>query len=538
MGLRGPGAIPKHHRGKKAKPKRRKKQPWEAPGLSRAERVIAFIQTLRVTSGILAGQLFQVEPWQRPIIESWYATDGAGNRIIRTGLLSVARKNGKTGLVGALALCHLLGPEREARGQIVVGASDSDQSGIVFDELEAYIRGNDVFSAECNIKRHEKTIEHLPTGSKFKALSSDAKKSHGLSPSVVILDELAQWGSGIGRRLFDALTTAGGARKEPLLIIIGTQSEDDHNLMSELVDEARSTSDPTISGFIFEIPPELDVFDEANWPLANPALGTFRSAEDLRSIARRARRIPSTESTFRNLNCNQRVSADKRWIPAELWDACERKGGIDDLDILGAGQCYGGLDLGDTDDLSSFALFWPGPGFLKVWTWCPAESLKRRSELHRVPYEKFRNVGLIETTPGNGTDKNIVARRIAELWTKYKPEEIAFDPWGKKELYRVLSEEGLPELQIREFHQGYKTMSPAVKAFEERVLNGKLVHEGGPLLTWTMGNVTIDSDAAGNKKPDKRRSREKIDPIVAAIMAVGAAHAREQTPSYSMFFVG
>src|SRR4030095_14147221 len=287
---------------------------WKNQYLSRAERVICFLEDLTITSGILVGQKFKVYDWQRPIIEAWYATDEKGEPVVRTGLLSVARKNGKTGLAAGMALCHVVGPEAVPRGQIVVGACDSDQSGIVFDELEAYISENREFREQCNIKRFQKQIEHLPTMSKFKALSSVATKAHGLSPTVVILDELAQWGVGVGRRLYDALTTAGGARKNSLTLVIGTQSQDDHNLMSELIDDARMRDDPTLSAFIFEIPHDKDVFDEKNWPLANPAIGQFRSLEDMRAIARRAKRIPSTEATFRNLLCNQRVAPEEEWI--------------------------------------------------------------------------------------------------------------------------------------------------------------------------------------------------------------------------------
>jgi phage terminase large subunit-like protein len=537
MGLRGPGAKPKSTENGAARVIHPRQQ-WESKSLSRSARVIAFLESLKVTSGILAGEQFRVEDWQRPIIEAWYAADDDGNAIIRTGLLSVARKNGKTGIAAGLALCHLLGPESEPRGQIVVGAKDGDQSGIIFDELEAYIRDNKRFDEECNIKRHEKVIEHLPTRSKFKALSSDAQKAHGLSPSVVILDELAQWGSGIGRRLYDALTTAGGARRQSLTIIIGTQSEDDHNLMSELIDEAKSGQDPTMSGFIFEIPADADVFDEANWSLANPALNSFRNIDDMRAIARRAQRIPSTESTFRNLLCNQRVSSDKRWIQAEEWNACKRATPIEDVDLLAAGPCYGGLDLGSVNDLTALALFWPNPGFLKVWSWCPKDNLGRRAEIDKVPYPTWAERGHIEPTPGQATDKRIVALRVAEIWRKYKPEEIAFDDWGMNELLRILSEEGMPDMTFRPWHQGYKSMSPATKAMEERVLNREIVHDGNPLLTWAIKNVHIESDAAGNKKPSKQRSRERIDPAVAAIMAVGAAVAQEASNEPQFFVIG
>ncbi len=531
MGLRGPGAKAKKN------VRTRKRWPWQKKGLTRAERVITFIESLKVTSGALAGQSFTLRPWQREIVQAWYATDCEGRRIVRTGLLTMGRKNGKTELAAVLALCHLLGPEQERRGQIVVGATDADQSGLIFDSLVAFIQDNQWFAAECNIKRHEKTIEHLPSGSKFKALSSDAKKSHGLSPSVVILDELAQWGSGVGRSLFDALTTASGARKDPLCVVISTQSADEHNLMSTLVDYSKSVSsgsivDPTFSGFVYEIPPDLDVFDESNWHLANPALGDFRSLEDMRTLAERAQRMPTLESTFRNLFANQRVDADERWIPPAEWFACQRSEPITDDDLLAAGRCYGGLDLGSVRDLTSFALFWPATGFLKAWSWCPADNLEARGQRDRVPYTTWAQQGHIEPTPGKAQDKRKIPLRLAELCSKYKPVAIAYDKWGMTELERVMSEEGI-RLPLKVWGQGYASMSPATKAFEERILNRQLVTDPNPVLTWAVSNVSIESDAAGNKKPSKERSREKIDPVVASVMAVGISTAEPPPRSYN-----
>jgi phage terminase large subunit-like protein len=521
MGLRGRGARPKAKPTSHFKPIRRPN--WKAKGLTRAERVIRFVEGLKVTAGPLAGKPFLLRPWQKDIIRQWYTTDANGLRIVRTGLLSVARKNGKSGLCAALALCHLVGPEQEPRGQIVVGATDRDQSGLIFDEIAAFIAADETLSERCNIKRHEKVIEDLESGSKFRALSSDAKKAHGLSPSVVILDELAQWGAGVGRALYDALTTAQGARKEPLVLVIGTQSPD-HALMSQLVDYAKairsgSIEDATFSGHIFEIPEELDVFDEANWPLANPAIGDFRSLEDMRILAERAKRMPTLEASFRNLFCNQRVDAEERWIPAVEWDQCR---GEIDLDELVGERCLGGLDLGSVRDLTAFALFFPDSGALLVWSWCPADNLRAREDQDRVPYAVWARAGHISPTPGKATDKRRVAIALAEICARYQPEAIAADQWQLTELQRILGEEGI-ELPLKPFGQGYKSMSPAAKAFEERVLNRQLVHDGSPLLTWALSNVAIERDAAGNMKPSKDRSRERIDPAVAAIMACGLA---------------
>lgn len=536
MGLRGPGAKS----AKTTARKRRKKESWQDQSLSRAEAVIYFIESLKITSGALAGQPFTLRPWQRDIVHSWYGTDAENRRVVRTGLLSVGRKNGKTGLCAGLALAHLLGPEQEQRGQIVVGATDRDQSALIFEELCAFIGENPQFDSECNVKRHEKTIEHKPSGSKFRALSSDAKKAHGLSPSVVILDELAQWGVGVGRALYDALTTAQGARKEPLVLIIGTQSPDDNSLMSQLVDYAKSVrsgeiEDPSFSGFVYEIPKEANVFDEKTWALANPALGDFRSLEEMQITAGRAKHMPTIEATFRNLFCNQRVDADDSWIPPALWAACKDE--HINFDELAGQKCFAGLDLSDTKDLTSFSLFWPELGILNSWSWCPAENLKLQEDQDRVPYRLWAKQGFIEPTPGKAIDKARVAKRITEICKKFKPEEIGFDEWGFKELKYIMDAENLDLPPFRPFGQGYKSMSPATKGFEQKVLNRRLIHNGNPLLAWALKNVKIETDAAGNQKPNKGRSRERIDPIVASVMAVGLSIQPEKKKQYQVLFI-
>ena len=280
MGARGIGARP-IKRKTVAELAAVKPKPWERRGLTRAQRVISFIQHLTITSGPHAGRKFGLRPWQKEWIREWYATDRRGRRIVRTAVLSVSRKNGKSSICAALAACHLIGPEREPRGQIIVGAADRDQSGIIFDELAAMLEADDELASLVNIRRHEKVIDELAGKSKFKALSSDAKKAHGLSGSVVILDELGVWGSGIGLRLYNALMTSSGARKEPLKIVISTQAEDDLSKMSELLDYGEQVNDgiipnPSFWCRCYNIPEDLDPFDEKNWKLANPALGDFR----------------------------------------------------------------------------------------------------------------------------------------------------------------------------------------------------------------------------------------------------------------------
>jgi phage terminase large subunit-like protein len=254
-------------------------------------------------------------------------------------------------------------------------------------------------------------------------------------------------------------------------------------------------------------------------------------------MAERARRIPTIEAAFRNLYCNQRVDSEERWLPMPEWKACI----VDDLDIEDhAGeQCVGGLDLSSVRDLTAFALYWPKSGTLNVWSWCPADNLREREERDRVPYTVWAKQGFIDPTPGAAVDKRAVAYKLADLCAKYKPDCIAFDRWGITEIQRVLKDEGIELPELKPFGQGYKDMSPATKAFEERVINRTLKTPLNPLLTWSISNVAISRDPADNKKPNKEKSRERIDPAVAAVMAVGYAATSEMVaePQYQMMIL-
>lgn len=540
MGLRGPGARPRKRAAENA-PKRRKKS-WEYKGLSRAERVIRFIESLTVTSGMHAGRKFKLRPWQREIVEAWYAEEN-GARVVDTGLLTMGRKNGKTGLVAALALAHLIGPESEPRGQIVAAAADSEQAGIVFNELEAYLRDNDEFDLRCNVKRHYNTIEDLESGSTFKALSSDAKKSHGLSPSVVIIDELAQWGDGSGRALYDALITAGGARKEPITFVISTQAADDTALMSELVDYGKRVNkgeidDPSFSAFIFETDPEADPFDEACWVASNPALGDFRSLKDMRKLADRAQRMPSYEGVFRNLYLNQRVATEETWLPMHDWKACGRQkaDAWRDMEAELAGRpCYGGIDLSSTRDTTALVWVFP-PEDLEgdepwsvLWRfWLPGEGLADRSMRDRVPWELWSKQGALHTTPGNVVDYRALQARLFEDAERFDVRGIAIDKWNATQTATEIYEKGLP---IEFFRQGYVSMSAPTKQFERLVMRHLLDHGNHPIATWMAGNVVVWRDQAENVRPDKAKSIRRIDGIVAAIMAVGLTLNYEDTSS-------
>lgn len=535
MGLRGPGA----RGGKRGAEKRAKESgpvdlPWLNPVLSRAGRVMAFIETLPVTKGILAGNRMKLDAFQQAFIRDVYdpATED-GRRLVRQAVLSIARKNGKTGLIVGIALAHLVGPESEDRGEIVSAANDREQAGIIFDEIEAIIHATPWMEAACNIQRFKKVIEVIAEppggkgkGSTYEALSSDAKTKHGLSPSVWIYDELAQ---ARNRDLLDALQTSQGGRAEPLGIVISTQSALANHPMSELVDygeqvNSGAVEDPTFVCHVYQAPKDCGLLDEDGWRAANPALGTFRDYTDLKTMALRAQRLPAFEPAFRNLFLNQRVDAVARAISAADWDACAEMVPLDDL--IGQ-ECYGGLDLGSTSDLTALALYWPDKGAAWVWQWVPQERIRERVEKDRVPYDVWVKQGLITATPGRARDDTAIVRKLVEVCGLFDVRSVAYDRWRIEDLKKKLADEGVNDIPLTPHGQGFKDMAPAFDAFETALVNAHLKHGGSPVLRWQASNAVVQMDESGNRKPDKRRSSDKIDGIVSLIMAIGSAQRPE-----------
>jgi phage terminase large subunit-like protein len=507
-----------------------KTESWQQEGLDRAERVIAFLESLTITSGTLAGQKFEVRDWQAEFIRGIYGpVDEQNRRIVRTALFSIPRKNGKTGLIAALVLAHLMGPEAEQRGQIYSAAVDKDQASIIFNECRAMIEANPNLNARVNIQSFKKTITDEANGSIYVSLSSDARKAHGLSPSLWIFDELAQVPN---RNLLDALQTATGARKEPLGIIISTQAADDVHPMSELVDYAEKietgiVDDPSFYGKVYRAPDDADIYDEATWHLCNPALGDFRSLEEMRSAAVRAKRLPSFEGTFRNLYLNQRIDAESRFINGAVWAECQ---GEVDLKKLAGRPCFGGLDLSTARDLTSLVLVFPDDeGHFDVvpYFWLPKEGLRDKEDEDRVPYCTWANNGHLETTPGKSVDYRHVVLRMAELADLFDIRAIAYDRWRINDLKREMYEERV-DIELSEFGQGYKSMSPAIEEFERILINGRLRHGNHPVLKWNASNAVVTMDPTGARKLDKSKSRQRIDGIVALVMALDLARRYEE----------
>lgn len=529
MGLRGPGARPLKVAAVPIKRPVRRRQ----GGATRAERVIRWCEGLTVTAGAHAGRKLVLREWQREIIRAVYATDAAGRRVVRTALLTLPRKNGKTGLVAALTLCHLAGCEAEPRGQTVSAAADKAQAAILFREMKAMVLANPELAERIVIRDFDKTLEDSVTGSTYAALSADAKTKHGFSASLVIYDELAQ---APDRQLFDVLTTSTAARAEPLTWVISTQSSDPNHVMSELVDYGRqvldgTVVDPSFYATIYAAPDDADPWDEAVWHACNPALGDFRSLDEMRAYAAQARRIPARESTFRSLYLNQQCDADVRFIASADWRAL----GVDPIDIeaLRGRPCWAGLDLSSTTDLTSCVLYFPQDGGAVLpFFWIPGDGLDERETRDHVPYRLWRDQGFLETTRGRAIDKTAVAGRLAELASRYDIRGVAYDRWRIADLRRALEDDGI-DLPLIDWGQGFQTMGPAVDRLETLALAGEIKHGNHPVLAWNMSSVVVVQDSSGNRKFDKARAVARIDGAVALAAAVGLAARAPAPASYA-----
>lgn len=519
MGLRGLGARPLKARAFDIEHAPEHPTPWA--GLpSRAEKVIAFCEDLTITSGQHAFTKLRLRPWQKKFILRVYSEDKNGARAIRTSVLSMGRKNGKTQLAAALALCHLSGPESENRGEVYSCANDRFQAGKIFNEMVALIANHPWLSTRTNIIRFRKEIEDLANGSVYAALTAEARTKMGLNPSFVVYDELGQASS---RALYDAMDSAMGARREPLLLVISTQAADDFAPMSQLIDYGErinrgEISDPAFHLTLYTAPADADPWSKKTWKAANPALDDFRSLEDVRRLARQAKRMPAQENAFRNLILNQRVAAEARFLEPRIWKLNGRQ-----PDIPEGEGVYAGLDLGSTRDLSALVLVREdGEGFFHVKThcWLPGDPVERGDQ-DGAPYAAWVKTGHLYAI-GTSTDPRVIANKIAEVNGSNKILGLAFDRWRIVEIKRELDAIGC-NVPLIEHGQGFKDMSPAVNVLEHLVVERKLRHGNHPVLAMCATHAVVTRDPNNNRKLDKSKSTGRIDALVALAMALSAA---------------
>jgi phage terminase large subunit-like protein len=490
---------------------------------------VKFINKLTHTKGKWARQSFSLRPWQETVVRQLFTLKDDGLRQYRTALLMLPRKNGKSELAAAIALYGLLA-DGETGAEVYSAAADRDQASLVFKVAAQMVRNDPYLDAVCDIADTQKRIVHRKSGSEYKAISAEANTKHGFNASMVIYDELH---AAPNRDLYDVLTTSMGARENPFVLGISTAGFDRESILWELYSHACQVrdglvDDPTFLPLIYEAPIDADWTDEDVWRAANPALEDFRSIDEMRIVAARAKQIPAQQNTFRRLYLNQWTEQDERWLDMALWDGCA---GSVDLSALQGRECYAGLDLASTRDVTAFVLVFPdGEGGYDVVPhfWVPADSLAERVRRDRVPYDQWRDNDFLHVTDGNVCDYDRVREDIRELAEQFDIREIAYDRWGATHLVTQLQSDGAECVPLG---QGFASMSAPTKELDKLILGQQIRHDGNPVLRWMAANVAVEQDPAGNLKPSKKKSTERIDGIVALIMALDRATRAQDTTS-------
>lgn len=492
--------------------------------MSRGERVIRFIEKYcRVPEGKHVGQSMRLSKFQKKFILDIYDNPAGTAR----AYLSIARKNGKSALIGALMLAHLVGPEAQLNSQIISGARSRDQAAIVFKLAEKMVRLNPDLDKIVRIVPSQKTLLGLPMNVEYRAISAEAGTAHGLSPVLAILDELGQV-RGPEDAFVEAIETAQGAHEKPLLIVISTQAATDADMFSVWLDDAINSGDPRIVVHLYTAPPDCDLTDPKAWAAANPALGEFRSEADIRDFAERAQRMPTAENSFRWLYLNQRVEPNSPFISKSVWAAC----GDPVVETFGDTPVYGALDLSSVHDLTAKVFLGQinGKWHVQPTFWLPAQGLREKARQDRLPYTTWRDHGHLRTTPGATVDYEFVAATLWDDFQKLNIVKIAFDRWNWRHLKPWLLKAGFreddlegPSALFEPMGQGYASMSPALRDLEATILDRELAHGGHPVLTMCCANAVVTTDPAGNRKLDKAKSTGRIDGMVALAMALSVA---------------
>lgn len=483
--------------------------------------------------GPKTGEPFILEPWQQSIIANlfgWKRPDKT--RRYRSLFELVPRKNGKTPFAAGIVLYCLL-CDHEGGAEIYSAAADRDQAKLVFGWAKGMARGHEALSAR--IKPYQNSlVEIIPgsgedTGGFYKPISADAFTKHGYNASLVVVDELHAQPN---RELVDVLETSTAARSQPLMVYITTADYKRDSICNEKYDLACKVRDNIIEDMsmlpvIYEASRDDDWTDEAVWKKSNPNLGISVSLDYIKAACQKAKDSPSFENTFKRLHLNIQTEQDVRWLSMEKWDNCKEAMGLDEL--RGA-LCYGAMDLATVSDIACYMRLFPlddGRFFFAPKFYVPEENAWNREKKDRVPYIQWSKQGFITLTPGDVIDYSYIKKDLEEDWATYNMEALAFDRWNFEALRQQFMAAGIPADKMISFGQGFVSLSSPTKEFEKLVISGKMIHNENPVLRWMASNVSVEIDAAGNIKPSKKKSSEKIDGILAGIMALGQAITQE-----------
>lgn len=497
-----------------------------------AQFVIDFFRVLKHSKGKWAGKPFDLAPWQKFILWvlfGWKRADGT--RRFRIAYTEVSRKNGKSTLAAGIGL-YLLVADGEAGAEVYSAATKMDQAKIIHQEAIRMVRKSPSLKKRCGICVNN--IHVAATHSKFEPLGADAKTMDGLNPHGATVDELHAHPDG---SVWDVLRSAIGARTQPLLFAITTAG---FNTQSFCYTEQRDYATKVLDGLIeddsyFAIIYTLDRGsngellddwkDESVWLKSNPNLGISVSLDDMREMCKEAESSAAKLNNFLVKKLNIWTTQDIRWIDMEKWQACDDF--VDEKDLEGY-PCYAALDLSSNIDISCWGLLFPNIEGKTVFLprfFIPKDNALARAKRDRVPYLQWIQDGYIFATPGNVIDYEFIDAQIEKDFQRFDIRLVGIDRWGFEPRRQRLEALGVPISKMVAFGQGYASMNSPLGSLEKMYYSGDLVHNNNPVLSWMASNMAVKQDPAGNIKPAKDKSSEKIDGMVTLTMSLGVYEA-------------
>ncbi|WP_416058415.1 terminase large subunit [Stenotrophomonas maltophilia] len=477
--------------------------------------------------------------WARPEIELHHShvffvvqlfgfRNHDGSRRFTSALFAVARKNAKSTLAAAILLyCQCC--EEEEGAQIISAATTGSQARIIFNVAKRMTEKTPDLQEAFGLACWANAISRLETGATFKPINAKASTQDGLNPSHVGLDEIHAHKSA---DLLNVLTSAAGARSSPLWLYTTTEGYTNPGPWGEL----RQFAKQVLAGILGEsadhflvvfyaVDEEDDEFDEGVWQKANPLMDANpHLIKAIRKEAVEARQMPSKLAEFKIKRLNRPASSATGWVDLTKWQRC---GGHVDLAWLEGHPCWGALDLASTTDLTSWRLVWKVDGVYFTWgrRFVPEDAVRVRTERGVVPYAGWVAAGLIEVTPGEVTDYEVVEARMRQDIERFKPAAVAYDRWNAQEISQRLLADGIP---LVEFNQTTKNYHPAMQELERLYIKKAIQHGNDPVLNWCASNLLVVKDGNLNQKPDKKRSPDKIDDMVSLLMAIGLSITPEE----------
>lgn len=491
----------------------------------KADNAVNFINSLCHVHGEWAGKAFNLMKWQEKVVRDIFGTVKAdGYRQYNTAFVFTPKKNAKSELAAAVAL-YLLCADGEYGAEIYGCAADKNQASIIFKTAAQMVRLKPALAKRIKVNEATKRLVYPMMNSFYQVMSADVPSKYGINASGVIFDELLAQPN---RELYDVMTKgAGDARRQPLNFILTTAGTDKRSICYEVYQKAKDIlegrrEDPTFYPVIYGADSKDDWENEEVWKKANPSLGTTITLKKVRQAYESAKGNPIEERLFRQLRLNIWVEETARWLPIEIWN--ELCAEYDEYDLRGK-VCYGGLDLSSTTDITAFVLVFPPEDpsdKYKVlpYFWIPEEGLEKRIKRDKVRYDSWQSKGDIMTTEGRVVHYETVEEFIKECGRKFEIRQIALDRWNGTATAQRLEQAGFTMI---DFGQGFRSMSYPTKELMRLILDKKIAHTGNDTLNWMLENMVVKTDEAGNVKPDKAKSTEKIDGAVALIMALDIA---------------